>query len=131
MDRPFYEWLNAAHDDLLLLDRILDDEKLTHLSAFHSQQAIEKSLKALLEYRNRNILKIHSLNRLFKLCENDILIVDSDVINTLDSLYVESRYPGEFGYLPYGKPSLEAGKIFYDFAKVIYDKVDSIIKSGN
>lgn len=38
-------------------------------------------------------------------------------------LYIESRYPGAFGFLPEGKPSLEDVKQFYDFAKQIYEIV--------
>jgi len=38
------EWLKSARDDLSLVEHILLDEHLTHLVAFHAQQAIEKSL---------------------------------------------------------------------------------------
>ena len=130
MDKPCNEWLNAARDDLRLLDKILDDPDLTYLAAFHAQQAIEKSLKSLLEYRKRDIFKIHSLNKLFKECENDIKIDNFDIINTLDSLYIESRYPGEIGYMPYGKPSLDDVKVFYDFAVTVFRKIESLIQSG-
>ena len=46
------EWLKSARDDLSLVEHILLDEHLTHLAAFHAQQAIEKSFKALLEAKN-------------------------------------------------------------------------------
>lgn len=38
------EWLKAAKDDLRVADKIIADEVLTHMVAFHSQQCIEKSL---------------------------------------------------------------------------------------
>ena len=48
---------------------------------------------------------------------------DSDMLYTLDGLYIESRYPGEFGLLPNGKPSLADVRSFYDVAVSIYETV--------
>jgi HEPN domain-containing protein len=45
-------WLMAAKDDLILLEDIKNNTHITNLIAFHSQQAIEKSLKAVIEYQN-------------------------------------------------------------------------------
>ncbi|MCD6374082.1 MAG: HEPN domain-containing protein, partial [Caldisericaceae bacterium] len=42
-------WLNLAREDLLVIQKIIDDPTLTNMVAFHAQQAIEKSLKAILE----------------------------------------------------------------------------------
>jgi HEPN domain-containing protein len=42
-------WLRAAEDDLRVIERIVSDPRLTHRVAFHSQQCIEKSLKAVIE----------------------------------------------------------------------------------
>jgi HEPN domain-containing protein len=41
-------WLDFAHADLKNCGKILDDPTLTHIVAFHSLQAVEKSFKALL-----------------------------------------------------------------------------------
>jgi len=38
-----------AKDDLSVIEEIIDREDLTHMVAFHSQQAIEKSLKRYLK----------------------------------------------------------------------------------
>ena len=46
------EWLDFAKADLLNCERILDDEFLTSIVAFHSQQAIEKCFKAIIEELN-------------------------------------------------------------------------------
>jgi len=40
------DWLASAECDLLLIQEIISNENLTHLSAFHAQQAVEKSFKA-------------------------------------------------------------------------------------
>lgn len=42
------EWLAKAREDLLAVERLLNDSELTNVAAFHAQQCIEKSLKAVL-----------------------------------------------------------------------------------
>ena len=56
----------------------------------------------------------------------DLKIYD-ELIQLLDQLYIDSRYPGDMGLLPYGKPTLEDAKEFYDFAQEIFDKVCGIL----
>ena len=38
------EWLKAAKDDLRVADKIISDEALTHMVAFHCQQCIERKI---------------------------------------------------------------------------------------
>lgn len=121
MNQISLEWLNSARDDLSLIVHILSDENLTHLVAFHAQQAIEKSLKALLEFKNQTVPKTHSLNRLFTLVGDDMKNIDYDLVHTLDGLYIDSRYPGDFGLLPDGKPSLKDAQLFYKFAVTVHE----------
>ncbi len=35
-------WLKAAKNDLDVIDRIIEDNHLSHIVAFHAQQAVEK-----------------------------------------------------------------------------------------
>jgi len=35
---------------------------------------------------------------------------------------------GEIGLLPYGKPTIEDAKYFFDFTNTIYDKICNILK---
>jgi HEPN domain-containing protein len=115
------EWLEAASLDIESSGYLLQDERLTGHVAFHAQQAIEKSLKALIEESGDRIPKIHSLSKLFDSCSKYIdFQFDDDLIIALDSLYLESRYPGDFGLLPEGKPTLKQAQIFHDFANNIY-----------
>ena len=44
MKQSTREWLNAAGDDLITIENLLDNPILTNVIAFHAQQAIEKSL---------------------------------------------------------------------------------------
>lgn len=43
------EWLDFALTDLKNCEKIVEDKFLTNIVAFHSQQAIEKCLKAVIE----------------------------------------------------------------------------------
>lgn len=89
------EWLKAAYYDLLTIQYILNDSFLTHITAFHSEQTIEKCFKALLAHYNIEIPKIHDIRRLHKLIENDIPL-DHDKLRVLlkiNELYIDARYP--------------------------------------
>ena len=55
------EWLRAAYDDLITIEEIIDNSFLTNIVAFHAQQCIEKSMKAIIEEEEINIPKIHKL----------------------------------------------------------------------
>ncbi len=59
------DWLISAEGDLLLIQEIVTIENLTHLSAFHAQQAIEKSFKAIVEEFELGFIKTHSLETLY------------------------------------------------------------------
>lgn len=129
MNRISRQWLKSAQDDLSLIERILDEDQLTHLVAFHAQQTIEKCLKALLEDQGDTVPKTHSLNRLFELNAGRIIEPDADIVHALDELYIESRYPGELGLLPFGKPSLHEARKFFQVAQDIFNAVSDTLKS--
>ena len=120
------EWLKSVYSNLLTIEQIIGDEFLTHIVAFHSQQAIEKSLKSILEFQTKNVPKIHKLQTLIDSI-NLNLNVNDEVIQLLDKLYIDSRYPGDFGLLPYGKPTLKDAQEFYDVAKEVFYKVCEIL----
>ncbi len=58
------EWLNAANDDLIAMEVMNGREEITNMVAFHAQQAIEKSFKALVEEFNLGNIKTHHLESL-------------------------------------------------------------------
>lgn len=124
MKRVTEEWLKAAADDLLVIEKIASDEHLTHMVAFHSQQCIEKSLKAVIEEYEIGSVRIHNLERLFEIVRDCIQIdVDHTLIEMLDKLYVDARYPGDLGLLPTGKPTLEYARKFHGFSRTIYKTI--------
>lgn len=118
------EWLESALGDLKNIEHIIDDIYLTHIVAFHSQQCIEKCFKAILEFQSKNVPKEHSTIKLYSLVKDDLRTqIDYDLLTDLDDLYVDSRYPGDFGLLPHGKPTLENAREFYENALKVYKEV--------
>lgn len=123
------EWLQAAKDDLDVIERILSDEHLAHIVAFHAQQSIEKVFKALLEEHDIEMHRIHNLVTLYGKVEDFVgKDIDLPLLKTLDSLYIEARYPGELGLLPSGRPKLDDARRFREYAKWIFEKVGGQLK---
>lgn len=53
------EWLNRAKDDLTVIEEIIDNRHLTNMVAFHAQQTVEKTLKAIIEEFEIGFIKTH------------------------------------------------------------------------
>jgi len=118
------EWLRKAQDDLDVIEEIKNKKHLTNMVAFHAQQAIEKSLKAIIDEFNLGFVKIHQIERLLEIVKEHLEAnIDNEIVQMLDSLYVESRYPVDIGLLPDGKPSEEDANKFFEFAILIYRSV--------
>ncbi len=121
------EWIKAAYDDILTIQEIIDNRALTHIVAFHAQQGVEKTLKAILEEYEIDTPKSHSLIRLKKLLPFEMPQLDTTLLERLDELYIESRYPGDMGLLPYGKPTTEDAQQFFDFTQNIFDEICTLL----
>ncbi len=115
------EWLLAARDDLMAIEELSDNVLLTHISSFHAHQALEKSLKAVIEYNQKKVPKTHDLVLLISEIPEFFNDYDQDTIDVLNKLYVDSRYPGDMGLLPNGKPSAEDVSLFHTFAYDIFN----------
>ena len=60
------EWLDRAKDDLDAIEELLKREHLTNIVAFHAEQAVEKTLKAVIEELGIGLRKTHNLLRLME-----------------------------------------------------------------
>ena len=117
-------WLESAYGDLKNIEYIIKDEMLTHIVAFHAQQCVEKSFKALLEYHTKETPKQHSTLKLYgSISEFIDIFINEELLSAFDDLYIDSRYPGNFGLMPYGKPTLEDAEEFYELAKDIHEYI--------
>lgn len=94
--KPHEEWLFKAEHDLLSSNYLLTaPESLFDISFYHTQQCAEKSLKAYLTYKEKEIENTHNLKMLVEICSViDIafkdLLDDCIFLNPYSTLY---RYP--------------------------------------
>lgn len=101
------QWLRFVTDDLRS-GEVLLREGIFNMVCFHSQQAVEKTLKAFLRHHAQNIPFIHILE---ELCERCMEIDPSfaqfmDDCIALDIFYQPTRYPeAPTGSLPEGMPN--------------------------
>ena len=121
------QWLKAASDDLKTIDALANLHELTNIAAFHAQQAIEKSLKAAIEEFERGFVKTHNLQTLISIADV-ALDYNELIIEELDQLYIDARYPGDLGLLPQGKPTIPDAQEYLAQAKTIFNQIHSIIK---
>ena len=123
-------WMASAQDDLVLIRVIANNETLTHLVAFHAQQAIEKSFKAVLEECEHQIPKMHALETLLpKVLRHLEFSFPLDLLEDLDKLYIDARYPGDLGLLPSGKPTLDDARSFLELAEQIHQRCRQLLSS--
>lgn len=125
------EWLKSAEGDLITIEETIKNPVLTHIVAFHAQQCVEKVFKSLIEFSNSDVPKIHSTVTLYEMVKDRLTIsIDLEILDKLDQLYIDSRYPGEFGLMPDGKPTLETAKKFFEFAKEIFKAAKEFIEKS-
>ena len=117
------QWLNNSKEDLESAKYLLQGGYFRG-ACYHSEQAIEKLLKALLLKKGWDLEKIHSIARLKEIAADYgiTLNVDDDDIVFIDSIY-RGRYPGEEGLLPLSEPNAEDAKKAVSIASAIVDEV--------
>lgn len=122
------QWLDFAKADLINCQRILEDEFLTAILAFHSQQVVEKCFKALIHEKNIDIPRIHNLVRLYQIVEKILKNpIEIRELMALDSVYTSSRYPSDIGMIASGKPTRQDALALYESAKNIFEAITELI----
>ena len=122
----YHSWIEFANNDLLVAKE-LDIEKHFVYRAIltHSQQALEKYLKAFLLFQNESIQRTHDLLILCKRCQRfdeSFILFDED-LTWVSVQYLQSRYPDDFDdiELDDAKKTLEIAvdlkNLFYIFSK--------------
>ncbi len=129
MDKSTYikNCLYKANEDIsgiLKLSELDSDITIySSLICFHSQQAVEKFLKAFLIYNDKSISKTHDLVFLITECINinpDFITVD---LKDLTEFSAEVRYPDDF-YIP----DYSETKYYISVAFDVKNKVESLIQ---
>jgi HEPN domain-containing protein len=114
-------WLKYASDDYKSA-KVLLKEGIYSLVCFHAQQVAEKLFKSFIATYNQEIPRIHNLIRLHKICEDlygGKLEFDQEGLIFLNDVYIDSRYPADFGLLPSGQPGEKEARKAYSYAKEI------------
>jgi len=117
------EWLLAAEDDLLSARKLISEDRLTNIVAFHCQQCLEKAFKAVLEEQNRQSIKSHDLNRLREIAGISISESEITLLATINEVYIDARYPGDMGLMPHGKPTPSEAEKFIKLTESLLNRV--------
>lgn len=126
-----HEWLTRAAEDLAAAQLLLSRPDLTNVVAFHAQQVVEKALKAVIEELDLGFVRTHSLTRLYELVRPHYPIIrDLDMLDRLDAVYTEARYPSDMGLLPTGKPTSDEAADLFGFANDIFQQLQTGLQVG-
>lgn len=88
-------FLEKANDDLTVIKKFANDQDISDdVVGFHSQQAIEKSIKAVLTWNGVVFRRTHDLLELVDICDEHGINfeLDSDQLALLNPFAVEFRY---------------------------------------
>ncbi len=124
-NRLVEDWLKRAKNDIDTSKWIMEKPiPITDTAAFHCQQCTEKSLKAYLEFCNKEINKTHNLSILLKDCADiEAIFLEYEIpVSELIFYAVNIRYPDDF-YMP----TIEEVDEGIKTANSIYDLVNNLI----
>jgi len=136
IDEYLGKWLIKAKSDLKVAEneiKLSPEEMVTDAICFHSQQAVEKYIKAYLIFKEIDFDKSHKLEYLLEICieeDNDFSQID---VGNLSFYAVDVRYPDDF-YIPTVEEARECLEIARKVKEFIFRKlnvIDSDIGSGS
>jgi len=112
-------WLEKADNDLATAQRLLDIKPMILDNAcFHCQQAIEKYLKAYLNYNGKETERTHNIIFLLsQAADFDAVFATIDAMN-INAYAVQARYP-DFTIIP----DEDEAKAYYQLALHIKSQV--------
>lgn len=100
MDEDIQSWLRYAETDMAAAEG-LHRLRLDPSPLFHLQQAVEKTLKALLlKQTSSEPPRIHGLRRLAERCKLNLNSDQTLLLEKLSNYHVESQYPGDWEVTP-------------------------------
>ena len=111
-------WIKQAEADLKSSENSLNSGDY-YLSAFMSQQAVEKALKSLCIKEKRELIKTHNILKLGRLIGvSDELLRK---ISLLEPVYQETRYPDISSKIPAEEFSESDAIEFYNIAEEVLE----------
>jgi HEPN domain-containing protein len=125
-------WIEYSERDFNLAKELLPNEYYANHCVYHSEQAIEKIIKAVLEEKKIRFPKIHSVRTLFSLLPDNVktrVEIEESELDLVDDIFVESKYPPDIGTLPTGFPSIDDAKQIFEIAETIYHPLLTYLKT--
>jgi len=120
-------WLAEAREELESASILYDHQKYRGV-CFHSQQCVEKGLKALFLEKGKRPARTHDIVELLNVVTVDGwavgLLMDDAVF--LNSVY-RGRYPTEEGLLPHGEPTGEDARRALKAAETVMKRVRALL----
>ncbi len=97
------KWLERVEYDIQTAEAMLDTGRYIY-AVFMCQQALEKSLKAIIAHKNAEVLPIHNLRRLLEASGliNNINEEELVKIDFLSQYYINARYKEDIAELSRG-----------------------------
>lgn len=96
METMLDKWIEYAEGDLEAAEILLEHPKSDRswqMVMFHCHEAVEKLLKAVLIKKEKEVKKIHDLNRLYELTGIELPEEHRAYIEELEPYYPGQRYP--------------------------------------
>ncbi len=123
MKQTTKDWLSAAEDDLWAAKKLASEVRLTNIVAFHCQQCLEKCFKAVIEEQGKPSIKSHDLLRLQVNANIQLAETETTLLEIINEVYIDARYPGDLGLLPHGKPTTSEVEAFIFFCEVLLERL--------
>jgi HEPN domain-containing protein/predicted nucleotidyltransferase len=123
-------WLAEAREDFESAAILLDHRK--HRGAcLHSQQCVEKALKALLLEKGRRPARTHDIVELVNAVRAEGWTIDMEMDDAvyLNSIY-RGRYPTEEGLLPHGEPEEQDARHAVNAADMLLKQTERLLLKG-
>ena len=120
-------WLGFARQDLRIAELAMTDG-LYNQVCFHSQQSVEKVLKAWLAENGKRIPRTHSMADLLPLVPVEIIGTMAGEIILLDRFYIPTRYSDALpGSLEDGLPDKDEAGESLELANKVWENIGAKI----
>jgi hypothetical protein len=76
--------------------------------------------KAIIEEQDKPSIKSHDLLRLQYYANIQLSVSETSLLEIINEVYIDARYPGDLGLLPNGKPTIHEIESFIQLCDTIF-----------
>lgn len=127
MNKRVNKWIKFAEEDLKMATMAMN-ENIFNQVCFHSQQCVEKCLKAIIESKTK-VPKEHSLLRLLNLALAEGYNLEDEwcSLDFLDNFYTSTRYPFVVGMVKENYPEKQDADRSLTIAQNFYKRTIELL----